>query len=188
MHGHAVAVCVLLSFSGLLRVLQDRGRTLVYRARARRGVRDRPPSGASPDSRAGSLPRLNAIELSLIADLNLEMAQDHEALAQDMTQRPETRTHAAETAAAWRERARRFRGEARRLGAHPINPGDPRTLPAPTYTGPERRRQMRRRQTRRAGAVVAAMRFGRFDRRAGADRRRRDRRGSEPAPSRLPAS
>jgi hypothetical protein len=188
MHGHALAICVLLSFSGLLRGLQDRGRTLVYQTRARRVARDAPPSGSSPDSRAGSVPRLNAIELSLIADLNLEMAQDHEALAQDMTQRPETRLQAAETAAAWRERARRFRGEARRLGAHPINPGDPWTSLAPTYTGPERRRQMRRRQTRRARAVVAAMRFGPFDRRAGADRRRRDRRGSEPAPSRPAAS
>ena len=156
--------------------------------RARRGGGDRPPSGARPDPSGASLPRLNAIELSLIADLNLEMANDNEALAQDVTQRPETRAHATEAAAAWRERARRFRSEAQRLSAHPILPRDPWTAPDPSYTGPERRRQMRRRQTRRAGFAAAAKRLGPFDRRAGADRRGRDRRRPESAPSRSAAS
>ena len=131
-----------------------------------------------------SLP-LNAIELSLLADLNLEMAQDNEALAQDETQRPETRHRASELATAWRARARHFRLQAQRQSAQPMLPGlEPSPASAHAYTGPERRRQMRRRETRRETAVAVAMRLGPFDRRAGAERRGRDRRRPEPQPSR----
>ncbi len=186
MHGHALALFVLLFFSGLLRGLEDGRRMLVSLVRARRAAGAGPPQGGTPDPSTASLPRLNAIELSLIANLSLEMAQENEALARNMTQRPETRARAAEAAAAWRERARRFQSEAQRLGSHPILPGDPSTAHAAAYAGPERRRQMRRRQTRAAGTAAAVMGLGPWDRRAGGDRRDRERRG-EPAPSRSSA-
>jgi len=173
MDSHAVAVFALLVFSGLLRPLEPRACML----RRRAAVELRPdalpdPAGASPMS-------LNSIELGLIAELNLEMAQANEAVAQDVTQRPETRRVASEAANTWRERARLFHLQAHRQSAHPIVPGTRSVHPAGlAYTGPERRRQMRRTQTRRTGGPVLDAR----DRRIGSDRRRRDRRRPKTAP------
>jgi len=176
MHGHALAVLALLVFSGLLRPLERRTlRTLVCQAGRRRAAVE-PPLDASPDPSGASPVSLNSIELGLIAELSLEMARANEVVTQDETQRPETRRVASEAANAWRERARLFQLQAQRQSAHPIVPG-PRPLHPPSlaYTGPERRRQMRRTRTRRTGRRVLDLR----DRRIGPDRRQRDRRRPE---------
>jgi hypothetical protein len=119
---------------------------------------------------------LNSIELGLIAELNLEMARANDAVAEDVTERPETRRVASEAANAWRERARLFQLQAQRQNAHPIGPGS-RPVHSPTlaHTGAERRRQMRRMRTRRTARRVLDLR----DRRMGPDRRQRDRRRPE---------
>jgi hypothetical protein len=173
MGSHAVAVFALLVFSGLLRPLEPRARTLRRRAAVE------PRRDALPDPAAASPMSLTSIELGLIAELNFEMAQANEAVAQDLTQRPETRRVASEAARTWRERARLFQLQAQRQSAHPNVP-DPRPAHPPglAYTGPERRRQMRRMRTRRADGPVLDAR----DRRIGPDRRDRDRRRPEPAP------
>ena len=173
MDSRAVAVFALLVFSGLLGPLAPSVRTLRRRGAVEPRRDELPdPAGASPMS-------LNSIELGLIAELNLEMAQANEAVAQDITQRPETRRAASEAAYTWRERARLFHLQAQRQSAHPIVPGPRPVHPAGlAYGGPERRRQMRRMQARRTGGPVLDVR----DRRIGSDRRQRDRRGPEPAP------
>ena len=130
---------VLLAFSGLLRPLQ-------------RGARFRPPPRARPDEPVAPPMRLNAIELGLIAELSLEQARANEELANDVSQRSEARRRASQSAMAWRERAHWFQSQARRQGHRPMAP-DPWPLHS-SYAGRERRRQMRRSQTRRAGEAA----------------------------------
>jgi hypothetical protein len=173
MGSYAVVVFALLVFSGLLRPLGPKARTL------RRYAAFQPRRDPSPDPAGATPVSLNSIELGLIAELNLEMAEANEAVAQDVTQRPETRRVASEAANTWRERARLFHMQAQRQGARPIVPG-PRPVHQAglAYTGLERRREVRRTQTRRTGGPVLDAR----DRRIGPDRRGRDRRRPGAAP------
>ena len=122
---------------------------------------------------------LNAIELALIAELNLERARDHDAVANDAARLPEVRQAAAAAATAWRERARLFKLEAGRRSAHSMAPGESGPVFDFTYTGPERRRQMRRLQTRRGDAEAVAGGPAARDRRTAPERRRNDRRRPE---------
>ena len=176
MHGHGlvqttllggsgaglVACFALLAFCGLLRPLERRTRVASLR-------RARPKNPATPTV------RLNAVELGLLAELSLEQARAHDQVVDDASQRPETRRSAAATATAWRDRARAFQSHARRLGAAPMGPGEHFSQ---AYTGPERRRQSRRCQTRRTGAPTSAG-IEPADRRTLPDRRQGDRRRPE---------
>jgi len=180
MYGHWLALFALLAFSGVLRPVSRTVSALVDNIRDR--MTSEVPSTDGPDSTADSSLILNPIELALIAELSLEQARAHDEVAHDENQRPDTRSAASATAAAWRERARMLQLEARRRSAHPMLPGarSPRTL-ASTYAGPERRRQIRRTQTRRTGPTAVADAVEARDRRLGSDRRERDRR-LQPAP------
>jgi hypothetical protein len=181
-HGYVLAVSVLLVFSGLLRPLQSRAWALPWQPDPRPASRELPPE-VSPD-RALALPiRLNAIELALLAELSLEQARAHEAVANDPRKRHETRVAASEAARAWRERAGLFQSQAGYRSGHPMGPGHhPLLAPASSYTGAERRKQMRRQQTRRVGHGPPSPAIDRRDRRVGAERRRSDRRRPRPAP------
>lgn len=159
----------LVTFCGLLRPLDRRG-WLEPPRRARE--KDAAPPSPTPTV------RLNEIELGLLAQLSLEQARAHEELVGDPSLRPETRRRAALTAAAWRDRARAFQLHARRRGAAPILSYD---TPSHAYTGPERRRQMRRRESRRTDAQGSGD-IARADRRSGHERRQGDRRRPELAP------
>ena len=154
---------------------------------SRRGVRsgDEPPrkSRRAPPEREDRPEALaislNAIELALIAELNRERARDHDAVANDTARLPEVRQAAAESATAWRARARLFELEAGRRSGHPLVAGESSPVVDFSYTGPERRRHMRRRQTRRSDGQAASERF---DQRTELERRRQDRRRPELAP------
>jgi hypothetical protein len=195
MHGHAIAHTVLavaggpfvacaplLIFCGLLaplgrgaRPFDEVRRTAWWRAEPRRR---RAGNMWQVDSPLG----LNSIELALIAELNLERARAHEEVANDPDTRHETRAAAAQEAREWRARAAVFQMEAQRQSAQPIVPGVQASDGAlePAYTGPDRRKQARRRQTRRMTAMSWAR--DRRDRHAAGDRRRGDRRRLELAP------
>jgi hypothetical protein len=173
----------LLIFSGLLSPLEPRARAVRGMRRAVR-CRQEPPPEARGDRVETSATSLNAIELALIAELNLEQARAHDEVANDVARRPEVRLAAEAYATAWRERAGRFRLEAQRRSGHPMVPGRSAPVRAWTYTGPERRRQMRRRQTRRGDGEAASERpdrRDRRDRRTRPERRGLDRRVPEPA-------
>jgi hypothetical protein len=173
-----------------------RGRAAHESGARGRGVR----SDRQPDARADrvgtSAIDLNSIELALLAELSLEMALGEDAVANDVARSPQTRRVASELAAAWRERSRRFQLQAQRQGMDPIVPelqperrgtdpiaADLRLIsgPAPSYRGPERRKRMRRTQTRRTSST-APDGIDRLDRRTGRDRRQHDRRRRELAP------
>jgi len=188
MNGHALAqriisdgggpgiVCfALLVFSGLLRPLAQAASELAERRRPAK-----PPPNVSPDRAVPSPIALNAIELALIAELSLERAREQDAVANDPRERLATRQAASEAASAWRERARILQLESRRRTAQPIVPGFPPLKM--TYTGPERRTNMRRRQTRRGRPEASSHGSGSSDRRTGPERRQRDRRRPELAP------
>ena len=175
----------LVAFSGLLRPI---GR----RARVGPPGRAREKDAATPT--ATPTIRLNEIELGLLAELSLEQARAHEELIGDPSLRPETRRRAAVSALAWRDRARAFQLHARGKGAAPIVSSDHATIissdrativrgdySSHVYTGPERRRQMRRRESRRGDAQGSGG-VERADRRSGHERRQGDRRGPELAP------
>lgn len=179
--------CALLIFSGLLGPLEPKARAhRKFRRTVRpsgepasKGRADRPAEEDRPEVTAGSL---NAIELALIVELNLERARDHDAVANDTARLPEVRKAAAAAATAWRERARMFELEAGRRSEHPVISGDSAPMMDFTYTGPERRRHLRRRETRRGdGQPVSERRdrLDRFDRRTGPERRGEDRRRRE---------
>jgi hypothetical protein len=176
--GRSAVYGALLIFSGLLGPLGPRARGLAKMRRADRLRREPPPKarGDRPESPATSL---NAIELALIAELNLEQARAHDEVANDAARRPEVRLAAEAYATAWRERAGLFQLEAQRRGGHPTVPRPPALVRDHTYGGPERRRQMRRRQTRRDGGEGAPERLVRGDRRRGSERRGHDRRCPE---------
>jgi hypothetical protein len=134
---------------------------------------------ASPGSPAVTTISLNSIELALIAELNLEMALAQDAVAQDAIQRLETREIASEAAARWRGRARWLQLQAQRQSADSIVPDEPMIhAPAAAYSGPERRRQMRRQRARRTETPVGSA-PGRGDQRISYDRRKRERRRAE---------
>jgi hypothetical protein len=180
MHGHALTLFALLLFSGLLwpgarsvSALWDRGSDRV--------PRESSPSDASEQAILSSL-SLNAIELALISELSLEQARAYDEVAEDPTHLPETRRAASATAAAWRERARMLQLAARRRSAYPMLPqAGPLHVSRWTYTGPERRRRMRRTATRRSRPVTAVDGVGGGERRVGRDRREADRRYPEPS-------
>jgi hypothetical protein len=125
---------------------------------------------------------LNSIEIAVVAEMDLEMARGYEEVARDTTQNAETRRAAQDAASRWRERARLYSLEARRLTAEPLFPGErPASQPDRPYTGPERRKQERRRGERRGNGSAqsghpGALTFGR-DRPINPDRRQGDRRG-----------
>jgi hypothetical protein len=189
MHGHGLAVIALLVFSGLLRPLARRALMLdEARLIARRVLTKSVPEAgrvdcepdSSPDQSFTSPISLNAIELALIAELNLEMASASEEVANDPAKRLGTRRAASRDAAAWRERARRFELEARRQSAQPMLPdGQSRRIPGQDRAGPERRKGMRRARARRTEPLAATGALGRGDRRQRSDRRERDRRRHE---------
>jgi hypothetical protein len=177
-----LAACVaLLVFSGLLRPFEPSARALGKRRRTARRSHEAPPK-ATGDRSADLAMSLNAIELALLAELSLEQASAHDGVANHADQRPEIQLAAAEAATAWRERARQFQLEARRRSGHPIIPGRPAQVTSSTYTGPERRRQMRRRHARRGGPEAELEAQDRRNRRTVPERRRRDRRRRELAP------
>ena len=182
MHGHELAALPLLIFSGLLGPLGWRTRALASGMVPRRAAVE-PQRTAVPDQVVASSMSLGSIELALIAEYNLEMARAYEAVADDPTKPLETRRSASERAAAWRGRAHQFQMQARRASADPILPGErPINSPSSAYTGPERRKHGRRIHGRRSLPAVASDGLGPRERRAGADRRRGDRRRPAPAP------
>jgi hypothetical protein len=180
--GSLAAYGALMIFSGLLGPLEPKARRLGEFRRPVRSSPEPPPKSREDQPKAPAM-SLNAIELALIAELNLERARDHDAVANDAARLPEIRHAAAAAATAWRERARLFRLEAGRRSGHPMVPGDSAPVMDFTYTGPERRRQLRRRQARRGVGQVASESRDRYDRRAGSERRRLDRRRPDLAPS-----
>ena len=153
MHGHGLTQTILLGGDGA-------GLVVCFAMLAVCGlvrpfewsVRVKLPRRARPQNAPATTLNLNAIELGLLAELSLEQARAHEELLGDPTQRPEARRAAAATAAAWRERARGFQSQARLEAAAPVVPDE---HPSRAYTGPERRRQTRRRQSRRIVAPAS---------------------------------
>lgn len=168
----------LLIFSGLLGPLEPKARRPGEFRRPVRSGHGPPPKSRKEQPEALPI-SLNAIELALIAELNLERARDHDAVANDAARLPEVRQAAAAAATAWRERARLFKLEAGRRSAHWMAPGESGPVFDFTYTGPERRRQMRRLQTRRGDAEAVAGGPEARDRRTAPERRRNDRRRPE---------
>lgn len=180
MHSHALVACVLLALSGLLEPLECRVRAFVCRARWEPAAVEAPSDALREEGSAIPM-SLNAIELALIAEHSLEMARANQAIADDVRTPPETRRNAADVAAAWRQRAELFMVQARRQSAYRIVPAvRPIRASGTVYTGPDRRRQMRRTRPRRTD--LSATGDGRGDRRARPERRRLDRRCPETVP------
>ncbi len=174
--GGALVACLpVLIFCGLLRPLRRGGGALEL---MRRPEHKPPPSGAG-DRPAGPTLSLNAIELALIAELNLEQARGHEAVAHNPETCPEKRRAAAEAARQWRARASLFQLQAQRQSTQPIVPAHESTHRGLgfVYAGQERRKRSRRTWTRRAMAVSRGLE--RRNRHAVGDRRRGDRRRRE---------
>jgi hypothetical protein len=174
--GGALVACLpIVIFCGLLRPLRRSWGSLAPTRRAEH----KPPPSERGDRLEGSAISLNSIELALIAELNLEQARGHEAVANDPETRPERRRAAAQAASEWRARASLFQLQAQRQSAQPLVPGGDavhRGLGF-VYAGPERRQRTRRTWTRRA-AAVPRWRERRNGHAAG-DRRRGDRRRPE---------
>jgi hypothetical protein len=133
-----------------------------------------------PDARSGtsSAPiHLSSIELALIAQFNLEMAESYDEVADDPELSVETRQRARESASWRRGRARLFHSEARRLGANPTSvTGQSTEDQPPPYAGPERRKRERRIRERRSSPQLKTAGLGHPDRRTDRDRREQDRR------------
>ena len=121
-------------------------------------------------------------QLALLAELSLERAREQDALADDPRQGFETRRAASAAATAWRERAGILQREARGRSGQPMAPGFPALGMDSPYTGPERRRHIRRGQPRRAHDGASSGDPGSHERRTRPERRRRDRRQPELAP------
>jgi hypothetical protein len=162
----------LLIFSGFLAPFEPKSRALRERRRAGRSGHEPSPTTRRDRAEASAI-SLNAIELSLLAELNLERACDHDAVASDAARRPEVRRAAAAAATAWRERARLFQLEAVRRSGHHMAPEWSASAVDFGYTGPDRRQQARRRHPRRGGEEAASEPR---DRRSRPERRRHDRR------------
>jgi hypothetical protein len=191
------AYLAVLVFSGLMRSslritlpqalsevepTRARRRALVQRLRRLRRSqhgaerRDRPDSaGRHPSSEDGAALSLTAIELAMLAELNLEIARGHDEVADDGTRRGQTQQAAREVATALRERADAFRLEALRRSADPAyRPSMANAVSA--YIGPDRRRQRRRTQARRRDGATGLGARGGGDRRTVPERRQRERR------------
>jgi hypothetical protein len=139
--------------------------------------RDRPEDGEPPRSENGAAFGLSAIELAVLAELNLEIARGQDELADDASLRGETRRNAQARATALRERAHSFQLEARALNAQPMLYAPSTHEPAAPRTGPERRSHDRRTGSRRRSGESALGPPGGHERRTMPDRRKRDRRG-----------
>jgi hypothetical protein len=192
--GHQVlvslAACLpLLVFSGLLRVDPRIGLSPVRRlvewislirqpgdATEREDWRE---SDAQPRSENYAAFSLSAIELAVVAELNLEIARAHDELADDASQRVETRRAARAKATAIRERAELLHLEARLLSTQPMLYAPSRLEPASFGTWPERRTYERRTRSRRRDEESAAGAPGGRERRTLPDRRQRERRAAE---------
>ena len=171
--GVTLLACLpVLIFCGLLRPLRRSGGVL---------EQTRPDEHGSPPSEGGDRPEgsaisLNSIELALIAELNLEQARAHDAVANDPDTRTETRLAAARAAGQWRVRASLLQRQAQRQSSQPMLSGyeTMRDGLSVVYTGPERREWTRRTRTRRATAMPPGPERREPD--APGDRRRGDRR------------
>src|SRR5689334_8908012 len=108
------------------------------------------PDPPGPPSPTISSVLLSSIELALLANFNLEMADSYDEVADDPKLRRETRGNASESASCYRARAESFQLEAQRLSAYPTfvteQPPEPGRA---RYTGPERRKRERRTRDRR---------------------------------------
>jgi hypothetical protein len=194
--GHQVLVrltaCLaLLMFSGLLSADPHIGlaiRETCVRWRRRMSLIRKPPgvtdrrdqreSGQPPRSEKTAVFGLSAIELAVLAELNLEIARSHDELFDDASLRVETRRAAHASATALRERAESFHLQARRLSTQPMLYAPSMQKPASSCTAPERRTHERRTASRRRDAASAPGRPGGPERRTLPDRRRNDRRGA----------
>jgi hypothetical protein len=140
---------------------------------------DQRESGARPRSENYAAFSLSAIELAVVAELNLEIARAHDELAADASQRVETRRAAHAKATAIRARAELLHLEARLLSTQPMLYAPSRQEPASAGTWPERRSYERRTQSRRRDGESAAGAPGGRERRTLPDRRQRERRAAE---------
>jgi hypothetical protein len=183
MHGYALAQTILsgpdgllplVILCGLLHPLQHRVRPVAGSRRSAGGGQEA-ARGYGPD-RPGTTIGLNSIELALIAELNLEQARAHDAVANDPDTRTETRLAAARAAGQWRVRASLLQRQAQRQSSQPMLSGyeTMRDGLSVVYTGPERREWTRRTRTRRATAMPPGPERREPD--APGDRRRGDRR------------
>jgi hypothetical protein len=151
--------------------------SLIRQARDATDRRDRRQISEQPRSEHNAAGSLSAIELSVVAELNFELARAHEELADDARQRVETRRTAHAKATAMRERAESFHLEARRLSLQPMLHAPSMAKPASPPTEPERRTHERRTRPRRRDGGSAVSAPGGRERRALPDRRKRERRG-----------
>lgn len=121
-----------------------------------------PPRPSSPTI---SSVHPSSIELALLANFNLEMADSYDEVAEDPKLRRETRRNASESASCYRARAELLQLEAQRLTAYPPflaeQPAEPRQT---RYTGPERRKRERRSRDRRGSQ--SSLRVGTRSRRS----------------------
>lgn len=108
------------------------------------------PEPPRPSSPTISSVHPSSIELALLANFNLEMADSYDEVAEDPKLRRQTRRDASESASCYRARAEILQLEALRLTAYPPflteQPAEPRQT---RYTGPERRKRERRSRDRR---------------------------------------
>lgn len=188
MHG-ALAQTILSSPDGLLPLLILCGllRALQHRVRPVSGPRwgaggSQEEARSDGPVRHGTTISLNSIELALIAELNLEQARAHDAVANDPDTRTDIRLAAARAAGQWRVRASLLQRQAQLQSSQPMLSGY-ETMHnglSVDYTGPERRARTRRKRTRRATAMHAGP--GRRDPDSRGDRRRGDRRRPKLAP------
>lgn len=138
--------------------------------------RDRRESGEQPRPEDDSAFSLTAIELALVAELNLEIARGHDEVANDANQPAQTRRAALAKATALRERAESLHLDARRLSAQPMMYAPSMQKPVAPRTTPERRTHERRTRSRRREGESAIGPPGGRERRTLPDRRKRERR------------
>lgn len=193
--GRLAACLALLVFSELLRAEPRTGPSSVCTAIRGYGVRwhrlarwmgliAEPPN--APDRRdrregdeesRSEKDSLSALELSVVAELNFEIARAYEEVANDASRGIEARGAADTKATALRERADSFLLEAQLLSAEPMLYSPSTEKPASPPTVPERRTRERRTGSRRRDGESAVGPPGGRERRTGPDRRKRDRRG-----------
>jgi hypothetical protein len=133
------------------------------------------PPAASPGASMGGI-HLTSLELALVAQFNLEMAEAYDEVAEDPQVSLDTRRRARAAAYHRRDRARLLQAEAQRLRAYPTSVGGHSTEKQPPYAGPERRERERRMRDRRASGSLRTPALAHADRRSVADRRQRERR------------
>lgn len=149
------------------------GTSLTRQPRQATEQRDRRKSVEQPRADRNSL---SALELAVVAELNLEMARAQDELANDAGQAADARRLAQVRAMALRERADSLHLEARRLTAQPMLYVPALEDPGPRSTAPERRRHDRRTGACRRTTNSAAGPPGGRERRTTPDRRKSERR------------